>query len=254
MHYSIPITQRLKKLIKSLHQKQARDENGLFIAEGEKLCSEILEGSYQTELIIVRDSPIASVIDLADRYSERGIPVYSAQKHLFDQICETKSPQGILAVVNIQDKLPLENESFVALDGISDPGNVGTIIRTADWFGYKQIILGKGCADAFNPKTVRSTMGSVFKMHIIQCEDLPEFCKTVFPKHKLYGADVNSEASISKIKVKGSYGVIFGSESHGISPETSQILDSTFVIDGKGKAESLNVAVSVGISLYHLTK
>ncbi len=254
MHYALHITQRLKKFIKSLHQKQFRDENGLFIAEGEKLAEELLNSNHHTELIIVRESSNNQITNLADRFAEKGVAVYIAPKHQFDQLCDTKSPQGIISVINSKEN-PLDDTApVIVLDGIADPGNVGTIIRTADWFGYKQIVLGPNSADIYNPKTVRASMGSIFRLALHSTEDLSEFLKTNFPKHKLYGADVNGETSISKIKTKGLYGIVFGSEAHGISAELSKLVTNKFIIEGSGSAESLNVSIAVGISLYHFSK
>lgn len=254
MHYAIPIGQRLRKFIKSLHHKQARDENGLFVAEGEKLVEELLNSTYQAEFIVVRESSSSSIIELADKFNEKGIPVYIAPKHQFDQLCDTKTPQGILAVVNSREQKVLSNESFVALDGVSDPGNLGTIIRSADWFGIKQVIIGNSGVDGLNPKTVRSTMGSIFRINVLYVDNLAEFLKKNFPKVKIFGADVNSENTISSIKPSKQFGIVFGNETNGISAEVKSILTNTFKIPGNGSAESLNVSVSVGIALYHFTK
>jgi TrmH family RNA methyltransferase len=251
MHYAMPISQRLKKLIKSLHQKNFRDQNGLFLAEGEKLAYELLKSDFHPELLVIKDSPSSDLIDCIDAFSDKGIPVYTAPKHQFDLICDTKSPQNVLAVVNIKNKEILPSESFIALDGISDPGNVGTIIRTANWFGFKQIILGRDCADSFNPKTVRATMGAIFHSHILYEPNLAEYIKENFAHHKIFGASVHSEKSLNQIKVKKNYGIIFGSESHGLSSDVVKIIEQDFKIDGRGETESLNVAIAAGIAFYH---
>ncbi|MBE2190049.1 MAG: RNA methyltransferase [Candidatus Kapabacteria bacterium] len=253
MHYAMPISQRLKKLIKSLHQKPFRDQNGLFLVEGEKLANELLASNFHPELIVVKDAPSSDIIDCIEQFSEKGTPIYTAPKHQFDQICDTKTPQNVLAVVNIKHREVLKNEPFIALDGISDPGNVGTIIRTADWFGYKQVILGKDCADIFNPKTVRGTMGAIFKTHLIYEPELAEYLKETFPKHKIYGASSKAEATLQSIKPKKLYGIVLGSESHGLSEQTKAMLDGEFKIEGKGSTESLNVAVAASIAMYHLS-
>lgn len=254
MHYAMPISQRLKKFIKSLHQKSFRDENGLFVAEGEKLAEELLASGYTAEFIVVRESSAVNIIDIVDKFSERGVPVYIAPKHQFEQLCDTKTPQGIIAVVNQKEQTFFPKESFIALDGIADPGNVGTIIRTADWFGIKQVVIGSECADGFNPKTVRSSMGSIFRVSVLYADDLAAFLKTKFKSVKTFGADLNAETLIEKVKPTKQYGLVFGNESKGISSEVSSVLSSTYKIPGIGEAESLNVAVSVGISLYHFTK
>ncbi len=254
MVYTMPITQRLKKLVKSLHQKVFREQNGLFIAEGEKLAVELVKSNYQVELIIIRESPTAEVQDVVIHYSDRGIPIFSAPKHIFDQLTNTKTPQTIICIVNIKEQNLIPDEPFIALDGISDPGNVGTIIRTAEWFGYKQVILGRDSADIYNPKTVRSTMGSIFRMNIIYEPNLAYFIKETFPTHKIFAADVNSKNLIETIKLPKKYGIVLGSESHGISEQVKSIIDKDFKIEGFGSAESLNVAVSAGICFYNFRK
>lgn len=254
MQYAIPISQKLKKLIKSLHQKQFRDQNGLFIAEGEKICSELLNSSFETELIAIRDSPNAEVISITTRFSEMGIPVYVAPKHQFEQVCDTKSPQGIIAVVNIKEQEALDDEPFIALDGVSDPGNVGAIIRSADWFGFKQVILGAESADRYCPKTVRSSMGSIFKIRTIFSENLAETVSSTFKGFDIFSASLDAEKFLEQIKPRKKFGLIFGSESHGVNADLLKMSKACFKIQGNGFAESLNVSVAAGISLYHFSK
>lgn len=254
MHYSIPITQNQKKLIRSLHQKQNRDTNNLFVVEGEKLCNDLLGSKFETLQVIFKDSPSSDVIKLVESFMEKGVPVYNSPKHVFDQMCDVKAPQGILAVVNLKEQPVTPQETFVALDGVQDPGNVGTIIRTAQWFGINQVILGGNCADQFGPKVVRASMGSVFNVNVTYREDLAGFLKENFSKIKTYAASLDSESSLEKIKHKGKFGIVFGSESHGISDPVKELLDGDFLIEGSGTNDSLNVAVSCGITLYHFSK
>ena len=250
----MPISQRLKKLIKSLHQKPHREQNGLFVAEGEKLAQELINSDFVPELLVYKESPSREVIEVIEHYAMEGVPIYSAPKHQFDQLCDTKSPQNILAVVNVKHHEPDVTKNFVILDGINDPGNVGTIIRTANWFGFDQIFLGRDCADEYNPKTVRATMGAIFKSKVIQFYDIHDLITQYFPKHKIFGASLDATKKITEIKPKSNFGLVFGSESHGISDEIKNILTDSFLIEGKGSSESLNVAVAAGISMFHFTK
>lgn len=251
MLYTMQVTQKLKKLIRSLLQKSFRDQNGLFIAEGEKLVTELSQSDFTTELIVIRDSPSPEVLNLAEFYSEQGLPVYTAQKHLFDQLTDTKTPQSILAVVTTQTLEPDYTKPFIALDGVSDPGNVGTIIRTASWFGFDQIILGRDCADCFNPKTVRSTMGAIFKTSIHYAPDLDTYLQENYKGFDILGATLQSDNPLKSAKVKKNFGLVFGSESRGISKEVEDVLKGLYKIEGDGSAESLNVAIAAGISMYH---
>lgn len=254
MHYAIPITQKLKKLVRSLNQKQHRDTNSLFLAEGEKLCRELFNSDFDTELVLIRDSSNPEVIDIANEFGNNGVPIYNAPKHQFDQLTETKSPQGIIAVANKKDRVITPNESFLALEDVQDPGNVGTIIRTAEWFGIKQVILTPNCADQYNPKTVRATMGSIYRVDVIVVENLAETLATSFNKVDTYSAIMDSKTPLSKVKPKTKFGLVFGNEGRGISKGLQETIKNNYTIEGYGSSESLNVAVAVGISLNHFAR
>ncbi|OGU61674.1 MAG: hypothetical protein A2X64_01510 [Ignavibacteria bacterium GWF2_33_9] len=254
MYYSIPLTQRLRKNVKSLSHKNFRDENSIFLVEGEKLCKELLTSSFIPEVVVIRDMPSIEIVNLLEQFSEKAIPIYNTPKHVFDQMTDAKSPQSIVAVVHKKQMVLDPALPFIALDGVSDPGNVGTIVRTAEWFGIKQVILTNGTADIYNPKVVRSTMGSIFRMNYFETDDLPTLLKKEYSKFKIYGASLQSENELEKIKVPKNFGLVFGNESRGISEEVAKKITGDFLISGFGSAESLNVAVSVGISLYHFTK
>ncbi len=253
MHFTVPISQRLNKLVRSLQQRKFRDQNNMFLAEGVKLCQELLHSDYETELIVIRDYPSADIVKLAEAFSENMVPVYSAPKTQFDQITNTKTPQGIIAVVCKKENKVIEGKPFIALDAVSDPGNIGTIVRTAEWFGIPQIILGRDCADKYNTKAVRSSMGAIFKSSIISSLDLAGFIKDNFKGYKIYGASLDAKKVLTKLKHNENFGLVFGSEAHGISKEVQKVLTDRFKIEGPGNSESLNVAVAVGISLYHFS-
>lgn len=254
MMYSMPVTQKLRKLVKSLYQKQHRENNGLFVTEGEKMVNELLNSDYEIQLVVARESPTASAARMFEEFADLAIPTYHAPKHVFDQMCDAKSPQSILAVSNVKNSIIIPNQSFIALDAVADPGNVGTVIRTADWFGYKQVILSQGCADKLNPKVLRAAMGAHFRMQIIHTEDLYETLQENFKDVKTYGAELSSENNMDDIQASQTHGIIFGSESHGISERVQSFLTDTYKITGMGKTESLNVAIAAGISMYHFAK
>lgn len=251
MHFTIPISQRLNKLVRSLRQKKFRDQNSLFVAEGEKLCSELLTSDFEAELIVIKEYPTVEITSIAEDYAHKMVPIYSAPKSQFDQMAATQSPEGILAVVRMKEKELFKGEPFVALDGISNPGNVGTIIRTAEWFGVNQVILGRDCSDKYNPKVVRATMGSLFRCCVTHTHDLAGFIDENFSGYEIFGASLDAELDLKKVKHKKKYGIVFGSESHGISKVLSEKIQKYYKIEGMGSAESLNVAMAVGISLYH---
>lgn len=254
MHYAIPITQKLRKLVRSLNQKQNRDQNHLFLAEGEKLCGEAYKSDFQVELLVVRDSPAAEVLEIVENFADEGIPIYNAPKHQFDQMATTKSPQGIVAVLTKKEIPILPNQNAIFLDSVNDPGNLGTIIRTAEWFGFKQVILGNDSADHYNPKAVRSSMGAIFRIPVKYYEDLYEGIKENFSELQLYGASLNNDKAMVECKPKKEFGLVFGSESHGISPNIEEMLDASYTIKGVGNSESLNVAIAAGISFNYFAQ
>ncbi len=241
------------KLISSLKLKKKRDEYKLFIGEGEKICRELISSHYEADSIIIKENCEKKIIVLADLFTKKNVPVYYAKEKVFNKICDAVTPQDIVSVVKYNDDLPQKDENFVALDGISDPGNFGTIIRTAEWFGFKQIVLSHDCVDKYNPKVVRSTMGSLFRMSIIPTTDLTVYLKNNFPKHSLYGATLNAKNDITNIQKTKKFGLVFGNESRGISETMGKILNFEFKIEGKN-AESLNVAVAAGIALFYFSQ
>jgi len=254
MDFAQPITNNLKKFVSSLRNKKHRDESGLFIAEGEKLCSELQNCEFHTEMIVLRSNFKKEAERIALKFHEANVPVYLARKQQFDQLCDTVSPQDILAVAYINstdEKLP---DNFIALDGINDPGNLGTIIRTADWFGFNNIILGPDCVDKFNSKVVRSSMGSLFRMNIMQVSNLENYLRDNFKNYEIYGAMLTGKKQLQDLKPAGKYGVVFGSEAHSISKTVRKLITTPFIISGFGGAESLNVGISVGITLFHFSK
>lgn len=255
IHYAIPITQKLRKLVRSLNQRQNRDQHGLFLAEGIKLCQEAYHSDFTIETVVVKDSPSAEVLDLIEKFADEGVPIYNAPKHQFDQMSTTKTPQGIVAVVTKQTLDMVPGDNFVVLDGINDPGNLGTIIRTAEWFGIKQVITGNETADHFNPKAVRASMGAIFRVPVIQVEeDLIGTMKEHFTDIPLYGATLGSDKALIDCKPKGKMGLVFGSESHGISEVMLNNLTHNYTIKGVGSSDSLNVAVAAGIAFNHFSK
>jgi len=173
-------------------------------------------------------------------------------------ISTLSSPSEVLAVVRIPEieltSVNLANSQVIALDDIKDPGNLGTIIRNADWFGIKSIIVSPETVDEFNPKVVQSTMGSLFRVHVYRTE-LPTLLLELKDQGAaVFSAEMSGETS-SILESHGGPGVlIIGSESHGVSKEVSSIADKKVSISGMGNAESLNAAVATGILLYSWTK
>ncbi len=254
MKYQTPEKKLIKK-ISSLKQKKYRQLFGLFLAEGEKLCEELLKSRYVIDSLYISERFLITNPEIIDFSKKNPQNVFTLSEKDFNKITDTQTPQGIAATSFIIEDKPLLNNPFIVLDEISDPGNTGTIIRTADWFGFRQVFMSEGCADIYNPKTIRSSMGSLFNMKIIQSGDIRLFLKKHFADAVLYVSSLDEAVDIKEINVNNKlFGVVFGNESRGVSKELNEIADIKFKINGKGHAESLNVAVAAGISLGYFAK
>jgi len=229
--------------IKSLHQKKYRKENGIFIIEGIKSIVEFIESSYQ----------IHSIYYLAQYQSllpnlPANIKLFEVNNAELDKISTLQTPQGVLALVHIPKTSSLDVSSLkgsfsLVLDGVQDPGNLGTIIRTADWFGFKQIICSHNTVEIYNPKTVQATMGSLSRVNVYY-EDLSVLLKGI--NVPVFGAVLNG-TSMYETKWGKEGVVILGNEGQGITPEIINLITNPVTIPRVGGAESLNVAISAAI-------
>ena len=241
------------KNIKKLKDKKYRDERNEFIVEGIKMVGEAIK----------EDANIKNIIICDDCYNNCEIPseikyeiakrkiIYVSQK-VFDSITDVTNPQGILAVVekNKVNDIDYKQDFFLILDDIQDPGNIGTILRTADSINLNQIIVSSKTADAFNPKVVRSTMGAIFRINVIVCDDLSGVISQL-KKHKvkIAATDLKTDKSIYDVDYKKT-AVIIGNEANGVSEKLLERADVKIKIPMTGKTESLNAAVATGIILY----
>ncbi|MGN0970690.1 MAG: TrmH family RNA methyltransferase, partial [Aristaeellaceae bacterium] len=151
---------------RALKDRKGRKETGCFLVEGRKMVEEALRSAFPVETVLADENRLAELSLPGD------VPVFTLPEHVLAAVCDTKTPQGVAAVVRMTGSAALGSR-LVALDGLQDPGNVGTIIRTADAAGLDGVLLSAQCADAFSPKVLRATMGSIFRMGIRVTEDLP---------------------------------------------------------------------------------
>lgn len=236
--------------IKSLHQKKYRKEHGLFIVEGIKSIKEFINSSYHIHTIFYNSEQYNLLPKLP-----ANINLFEVKNAELDKISTLQTPQGFLALVHIPknkqlDQKELKNQFTLVLDGVQDPGNMGTIIRTADWFGFKNIICSLDSVEVFNPKTVQATMGSLARVNIFET-DLPAFLTD--NKLPVFGALLDGE-SIYKTQWGNEGLVILGNEGKGISPEVIKKINKPITIPRIGEAESLNVAVSAAIFCAELVR
>ncbi len=243
------------KHIKKLKEKKYRDQYNEFIIEGTKMIEEALEEKAKIKSIIICDdckNQGAIPSDLMYEIAKLDC-IYVSEK-VFNTITDVINPQGIMAVlekpVSSENVIDYNNEIFLILDNIQDPGNMGTILRTADSLNIKQIIVSKGSADVYNLKVVRSTMGAIFRVKVIETENLVKTIKEI-KKHKItvYATDLRTDKSIYDIDYNKS-AIIIGNEANGVSEDVLKEASERIKIPMLGKTESLNAAVATSVILY----
>lgn len=229
------------KYLQSLSDKKNRDSENKFVVEGPKMIEELLQSDFAIEKIWgTEDQSIATKVEF-EKISEAEMSRISQQKTPSNILALVEKPQNTLATTS--------DEWIIVLDGIQDPGNLGTIIRIADWFGLNKIVASLDTADCYNSKVVQSTMGGIFRVNIFYT-DLEVFLqKTDLPK---YGALLDGE-NIYQLKDKPKGLLVIGNESKGIRPNIQTFITKPVTIPRIGKAESLNAAVATGIIVGQLT-
>lgn len=233
------------KKITSLNKKKYRDEYKLFFVEGMKSVKEAIDFNWDIECIIYSPEMIDYDLNI------EGIKV---SREILCKISDTVTPQGIIAVCKIKDN---EVESLkgkkrvLFLDKVQDPGNVGTIIRTADAFGFDGIVLAKECADPYSPKVVRSTMGSIFHIPIVRDVNVEELKDL---NMKIYSSSLYASKNVKDVKLEENAILVIGNEGNGITEETKKLTDEFIKIEMSGNAESLNASIAAGILMYEFTK
>lgn len=247
----------IKLLIKN---KKARDQQGLFVTEGRKLFEEAPKD---------RIVQVLMTADYEREHSEtdaripKDVPVLrDMEKGRFASLCDTKSPQGILTVVRRRDgdvRTVLEaNEKhpfYVVLENLQDPGNAGTIIRTAEAAGVSAVFLTKGSVDLYSPKTIRSTMGSIYRVPHFYVDDLPELFSHFHKRHvKTYAAHLRGDRAYTDCDFTGGTALIIGNEGNGITDDTADAADVLMKIPMSGQVESLNAAMAAGILMYEVKR
>lgn len=229
-------------LVKSLQQKKFRKENQLFLVEGIKAVTEFINSSFALHSIYVVSELISKLPKLSHKQKVFEVSINDLQK-----ISVLQNPQGVLAVFEIPENIDFDtnkiNDLIIVLDGVQDPGNMGTIIRTADWFGFKNIICSMDTVDVYNPKVVQASMGSLARISVYYTELSNLFAKNKLP---VYGTLLDGENIFNCDFVQKGY-LIFGNEGNGISEELKPFISKAITIPGGEGAESLNVSISAAI-------
>ena len=225
----------------------------MFMVEGKKMVGEAIQSDWPIEAIVARE-------DVAEQMGKKFSPelMLVASKADYSRLSSLQNPEGILAVIDFPHEdfcIPLtlnelpEGQGFI-LDAIQDPGNLGTILRIADWFGFKTIIAGPGTVDLLNPRTLRSSMGAIFRVNMVSLDDWGQLIDE--NQNRIYTADLKG-ISLEKIQWTGDEFVVIGNEANGISEIFKLIReDRKIMIPGDGGAESLNAGIAAGILAWNM--
>lgn len=228
------------KLVRKLKNKKNRYHENKFVIESRKLLEEAIKNSCNIEFILLRE-------DISVNFNDK--LVYTTSIDLFNKVSHMTSPDGYLAVVNFPEDVSIESDLILLLDRVSDPGNLGTIIRSAEAFGFSEIYLLES-VDPYNDKTLRASMGSIFRIAIKQANI--EDVKILANKYNLYAADMDG-IDFRQEKFEGKICLIIGNEANGLSEDVFSLASKTIKIPMQGKLESLNAAISASILMNQIS-
>lgn len=239
------------KFIKSLQIKKYRKQEQCFIVEGAKSIMELFESGFKIHTLVALPGFIEGIKSKRPAIDE----IIEATEGELKGLGEFQTNMAGLAVVKMKpnrELVPVENEFVLVLDDIRDPGNLGTIIRTADWFGIRKIIASPETADFYNPKVISASMGSFTRTEVFYT-DLPSYLTQKTPNYMIFGSFLDGEDVHQANFGKGGL-IVIGNESRGISPEVAQLVSRKITIPRYGKAESLNAAIAAAVVLDNLRR
>lgn len=236
--------------------KKGRDKQGKFLIEGIHLVQEaLLSGARFEALIYSLERGLPDEIEMGKMGNRRPVEIFGVVEAVLAKITDARSPQGVCAVIEkpkivLETLLKSDPSLAVLVDGVQDPGNLGTIIRSADAVGAEAVILGQGTVDVYNPKTVRSTMGSLFHIPVVEA-DLPQLLRSMQSEPvQIVNTSLQAQMSCYEADFTRRTWFLVGNEADGVSAEAAQYADTHIKIPMLGKAESLNVAMASTVLLY----
>ena len=269
------ITSRNNQLVKwaaSLADKKNRKESGYFMAEGVKLTREALEAGLPVDYCIVSENKKKPVLDSLDEFKNderyEKCRVITVSDSVFEKISTEKAPQGVISIIKhldfVRDMDIIYKEEFflkpeekaIFLFSVRDPSNLGAVIRSSVAFGVDHVILSSDCADVYNPKTVRSAMGSLFRVKVTTVSDVSSFISAARAhSRRIFAAELTENAmSLNEAGLRASDIIMIGNEGHGIDAEVSSKCDGSIYIPISKKTESLNASVAAAIFMWEQSK
>lgn len=243
------------KEVKKLNIKKYRMENKRFLIEGNRFVEEALKSEFDIPYIFVSESSIEKIEENSN-LAKSNTEIYLLNDKLMKYICNTQTPQGIAAVIDMNEEIDLDTSEgvYILVDRIQDPGNMGTIIRTAHAIGAKGVILTKGSVDVYNDKTLRSTMGSIFKVPVIHDDNGSVVDNLRKNGYELIVSTLSASESFFDVDLTGKILLAVGNEGNGICKEIIDLADKNVKIPMSGDAESLNVAVAAAVMMYEVLR
>ncbi|MBZ4666194.1 RNA methyltransferase [Mahella sp.] len=245
------------KLVRSLASSHGRKKSGLYFIEGARLVEEAIEANEDI-LFIVYSSDFSDNA-LMKLIIDNGIDNFSVLPDVFINISDTATPQGVLAVLKQQQRdwreiTTLERCLLLILDAVQDPGNVGTMIRTADAMGFSAIVAGRGTADQYNPKVLRAAMGSSFHVPVYNDVPLSEALTELVERASVLAAVPRGGIAVNEAPLAERTAIVIGNEARGIDEEVMHKTTCAVSIDMPGRAESLNASIAAGIIMYEVSR
>ncbi len=244
--------------VRKLAQRKHRQQQGQFLVEGLSLLAQALDAGARPASVfycpdIIADGPTAALLA---RFERANVDLIAVSRPVLESLCERDTPEGLVATFalfesTLDDLALTENDLVLVLDRLQDPGNLGTLIRTADAAGAAAVILIEPCVDPFDPKTVRGSMGSLFNLPIVRTSDVEAlFAKLGQCGLRIVGADAHDGIMWGEGVLRGGVALLLGNEARGLSADVGAHVDARACLPIAGKAESLNVAVAGGILMY----
>ena len=246
---------QVKRLLQLQRKSKARDEENVFVVEGLRMFVEVPKA--RVEKVYVSDTFYNKK---KQEVNWEEFPLEILSDNVFKHVSDTQTPQGVLCIVkqkkyDIDSLLDIENPHFMVLDNLQDPGNLGTIVRTAEGAGVDAVFLSEDCVDIYNPKTIRSTMGSIYRMPTIYIEDTVNLLEKFKEKGiKSYAAHLEGKNSYDKEDYRGGTAILIGNEGNGLRDEVSEKADIWVRIPMEGQVESLNAAIAASIMMFEVAR
>ena len=245
----ISMQNQVVQRLRSLKTAKGREAERLILVEGMTMIEEALSCNMPMRELVFEEGKMPAIADTCQ--------VYEVPRRILEAISDTVTPSGVCASFEMPESLDLENaqEPLIALDAVSDPGNAGTIWRTADAAGFSGLIFGNGSADPMSPKVVRGSMGSCFRLPAVKTTDfVHELNELKLRGYSIVVTSLDGVDIYKRTPIGDKYVLVIGSEAHGVCDEVKDLADVLYKLPMRGGAESLNAAVAAGIVMYELTK